>query len=121
MLLGRPYERVIEGALDARQQFIDLAFGDDERRTQIDDVAESPRDDAVREGARADLLGDAIGRCEGFPGRLVLDQLESGDKANAACLADERVRAEAPRSRLKAGCDAATAPSPGQNENSTPR
>src|SRR5690349_18087852 len=74
--LARPSQRVVERAPDLRQELVDLALGGNERRAEIDDIAEAAGDDAVDEGTLGDMRRDGIGRREILPARLVLDELE---------------------------------------------
>src|SRR5579875_2280546 len=106
-LLPHPGIGVVESLFDPHHEIIDLRLGDDEGRTEADGVAHAARDDAMGLGALARMDGDPVARLEGLARRLVLDELEAPDQADAARLADERMAAEAPQPLLEAGRHAA--------------
>src|ERR1043166_8412555 len=80
-LLSHPIQTAVEAALEAVEQFVDLAFGDDQRRTEGDPVAqERTGDDAffLREAEHGG--GDEFRRVESGAALLVRHQLDAADE-----------------------------------------
>src|SRR6516162_8929922 len=75
--------RGIEGATHARQHLVDLAFGDDQRRREGDPIADHAQHQSMLVSQPVDDLTRTAGRSESASRRLILDEFDAGNHADA--------------------------------------
>src|SRR5579862_662769 len=98
--------RFLERGAEAFPDLVDLGVGDDERRAEGDGIAgKRAHDEAVLAAQGFDHRADAQLRIKARFARLVLYQLERAEQADAAHVADERMRSETLQPCLEARRD----------------
>jgi hypothetical protein len=96
-----PILEIIHGAAEPFLDLADIRLIEDQRRAQRYGIAERADDESVRLRALAEIYAGPFGRIERRLGRLVADELEGADEADAAHLADMGPVGEALERRLE--------------------
>src|SRR6478736_7211424 len=107
-LLPNHRRRIVERLREPGEHLVDLAFADDQRRTERDDVARHVAQyHAVMLRAPDQERGNARLRIEALLRRLVADDLDRADQAHAPRVTDQRMIVAATDTGLHSRRDAA--------------